>query len=348
MVGRCPATLWADCHPLQLSNAPPPWLHVVRRPPTIEDEAAWLEQSHATLRRALDLHGAIHFRGFSLSTTPEGFCRFCDCLKLDACDDPLSSVRVRPLLRDRDALYEAVNAPSLANTFIGLHNDATYRLTAPYAAFVCLRPAAKGGEFLLADGARVLRALDADVLRRLCRRGVRVRVARLAAPPWHRAGALRPLLRRACTAVVQAALDLATPLELEVVASADDEPCALQVFEKAKPPVNRHPRTLEPTFFSGIHSQSEYLQSKRRGARFSGVAATDVFYGDFSEIPPRDLDHIEEAVMQNVIRIPMERGDVVLLDSYRALHGREIFEGPRLHAVRWLFDSEWSAPVETQ
>ena len=34
----------------------------------------------------------------------------------------------------------------------------------------------------------------------------------------------------------------------------------------------------------------------------------------------------------------MQPGDVVLLDSYQVLHGRETFEGPRQHAVSWLTD----------
>ena len=32
----------------------------------------------------------------------------------------------------------------------------------------------------------------------------------------------------------------------------------------------------------------------------------------------------------------MERGEVVLVDTYRALHGRDVFVGPRQHGVVWL------------
>lgn len=112
-------------------------------------------------------------------------------------------------------LYEATSAPSLS--LAGLHNDATFRLTAPYAAFVCLRPAPIGGEFLIADGARVLRSIDPDVLRRLCERQVRVRVAQLPAPAWQRAGPLQSSLEQSFAALVQFALDLATPLDLQVI-----------------------------------------------------------------------------------------------------------------------------------
>ena len=36
----------------------------------------------------------------------------------------------------------------------------------------------------------------------------------------------------------------------------------------------------------------------------------------------------------------MEPGDVVLLDTYQVLHGRDVFEGEREHAVVWLAEEE--------
>ena len=35
----------------------------------------------------------------------------------------------------------------------------------------------------------------------------------------------------------------------------------------------------------------------------------------------------------NIVHVPMKAGDVLLCDNYRVLHGRDIFEGDRLHAV---------------
>ena len=42
--------------------------------------------------------GALHFRGFSASTTKPGFRRFCEALPLQPCTDPLASIGVRSLL----------------------------------------------------------------------------------------------------------------------------------------------------------------------------------------------------------------------------------------------------------
>ena len=43
------------------------------------------------------------------------------------------------------------------------------------------------------------------------------------------------------------------------------------------------------------------------------------------------------------VRVAMVPGDVVLLDSYQVLHGRETFVGPREHAVLWLTTREFAA-----
>ena len=43
-------------------------------------------------------------------------------------------------------------------------------------------------------------------------------------------------------------------------------------------------------------------------------------------------------------RVEMDVGEVVLLDSYQTLHGRETFEGRREHGVLWLREAERREP----
>ena len=109
--------------------------------PSAEAELAWLREHADDLMASLDEAGALHFRGFCTSTTKPGFRRFCEALPLQPCTDPLASIGVRSLLAKEEGVYEAVNAQALAATYIGLHNDATWALTAPFAAFVCFEAA---------------------------------------------------------------------------------------------------------------------------------------------------------------------------------------------------------------
>ena len=320
----------------------------------------WLSDESVPLRQRLAQSGALHFVNFTLPSERTGLRTFCDALSAFVpCEDPLTSVGVRKLLSAADGVYEAVNSEALSKTFIGLHNDATYKLTAPYAAFACIRPASSGGDFLVVDGRQLLADLPAHVLEPLCAKNVSVRVAALELRFLLSLPAtLRQPLARAIELLVGLALRLAVPLELQLAwgrIEADDgggddgggcggSACVLQILETAKPPVNRHPVSGEPTFFSSLHSQSRYLQ-RRRAALFSEsalsrVASTDAFYGVAALTPmePALLDDLDAVMSRLVHRVPMRRGDVVLLDSYQVLHGRDVFDGPREHAVVWLAD----------
>ena len=68
----------------------------------------------------------------------------------------------------------------------------------------------------------------------------------------------------------------------------------------------------------------------------SKLNVTDMFYGDGSPIAQADLEHIDSVIMENLVYVPMEKGDVVLVDNYQVMHGRDVFEGTRLHAVTWF------------
>jgi len=64
------------------------------------------------------------------------------------------------------AVYEAVNKPSRAKFFVGMHNEMVGKRTVKRAAFVCFKAAEVGGEFILVDGRRMLRDLEPEFLKR--------------------------------------------------------------------------------------------------------------------------------------------------------------------------------------
>lgn len=45
---------------------------------------------------------------------------------------------------------------------------------------------------------------------------------------------------------------------------------------------------------------------------------------------------INSASEKHITALSMEPGDVLLVDNYRALHGRDVFQGDRFHAVTWF------------
>lgn len=70
------------------------------------------------------------------------------------------------------------------------------------------------------------------------------------------------------------------------------------------------------------------------------IARADVYFGDNSVIPPADVQHIDDVTRKNLHKVMMQPGDIVLVDNYRVLHGRENFtnfEGnERKHCVTWF------------
>jgi len=90
-----------------------------------------------------------------------------------------------------------------------------------------------------------------------------------------------------------------------------------------------------------VHSHSRYLRDARDGdlpesSGASKLNVTDMFYGDGTPIAKEDLEHIDEVTMRNLVYVPMSEGDVVLVDNYQVMHGRDVFTGERLHAVTWF------------
>ena len=80
----------------------------------------------------------------------------------------------------------------------------------------------------------------------------------------------------------------------------------------------------------------------------SQINKSDMFYGDDGTISDADLEHIDEVTMKNVQYVKMERGDVVLLDNYKCMHGRNVFEGTRKHGVAWFEGWEGEEEMKTR
>jgi hypothetical protein len=149
---------------------------------------------------------------------------------------------------------------------------------------------------------------------------------------------LQPVFKTAASAAVAQKIDMELELKWD---ENEKDGLRLQAWSPPQSPVNRHPSTGEPSWFCNVHSHSRYLRDKRDGELVESTGAsklnvTDIFYGDGTPIPAEDLDNINEVYMRNLVYVPMEQGDVVLVDNYQVMHGRDVFTGERLHAVTWF------------
>jgi hypothetical protein len=316
-------------------------IEVVATPEANAQGVAYFEANKEKFAAMLAEHGTIWFRGFDLMKDTAGFRSMWQSLDLDPCLDPIHSSGLRKFLSKRDALYEEVNKQSLAKHFIGLHQEMTEKRTATAGAFVCFKPATvSGGEFFIADGERIFRDIPSDVMKELIEKQIRISVSNLdldvlGVLPGDTKEAAMEKVRTLVADTVAPKFDM----DLDMVWGADGQQMRLQAIEHAQSPINRHPVSGRPVWFCNLHNHARFLR-ERRPCSVPEVGMTDVFFGDLSLIPGDLLQKVNEACEKNIVRVPMQKGDVLLCDNYRVLHGRDVFQGDRLHAVSWFGDGD--------
>merc|ERR1712238_384020 len=271
--------------------------------------ADYFRNNKEMIRKELLTYGAIWFRGFDLMKSVQGYRDMHEAIELQPCLDPLHSSGLRKFASERDALYEEVNKPSLRGHYIGLHSESTAKRTAAYAAFVCFQKATEGGgRFLVADGASNLDIPPSfpDPVKE----GIRILIDKAVAPKFD--------------------------MDLEMIYESDGKPGRLQAIESAEQPINRHPVTGLPVWFNNAHNHARKLRD-RRPCGVPEVGMTEVFYADTMDpLSLEDCAEIKRASESQITALAMEPGDVLLVDNYRALHGRDVFMGDRFHAVSWF------------
>lgn len=307
----------------------------------LDAQEAYFRENKAEILDNLQKHGAVVVRGFDLSKTPEGFERMWKALGMEACLDPLHSVAGRPVVSGKSAVYEAVNKPSRSKFYVGMHNEMVGKRTVRRAAFVCFKAAEVGGEFIITDGMRMLKDMSPEVLKRLYDKSIRFSSAELPMGFMDKAGPLQPVLEPIVRSVLGVVVDMKVDFEVEMFWNRVNGQRVIQAHAPPQPPVIEHPDTGLPTWFCNVHSHSAMLRDERDGVLPETTGASklnksDVFYGDGSPISTEDLKHIDDVTKRNQVFVAMKEGDVVLVDNYRTMHGRNIFEGTRKHAVTWF------------
>ncbi|GAB5366966.1 hypothetical protein AAMO2058_001189300 [Amorphochlora amoebiformis] len=356
----CPMTIWGDkdinVDAIQADSTPlPAFPHEIDAKAlgfNAGDEVAYFGNNKEAILDKLKVHGAVVLRNFDLTKTPSGFRKMWEQgLQLSPCQDPLQSVAARNTVSQRDGVFEAVNKPSLNKYFVGMHNEMVGTRTPKKAAFVCFKPAEKGGEFLILNGQQMLRDLSPSFLKKLYEKDMRYAVAQfplgfLQEAPELVQNILKPVIKGVLDIAIAQKVDFYTESVWDTTTNNGD--LVLQVRAAPNPPVLRHPETGEPVWFANIHSHSAKLRDMRAQIYSGGdegrdkttgsskINLTDVFFGDGTPISEEDLKHVAEVTMKNVKFIKLNQGDVVLIDNYKAQHGRNVFEGTRKNAVTWF------------
>ena len=148
-----------------------------------------------------------------------------------------------------------------------MHNEFVGTRAPRAAAFVCFKPADEGGEFLIADGRRIFRDLNPDLVDELYKRNIRYSVMELPFFGWldkfpePMRGPMMGVLKGLVSAAVNSKVDFA--VEMLWGESDYDNSRMLQARAPTQPPIVVHPVTGEPTWFCNVHSHSSKLRKQR-------------------------------------------------------------------------------------
>jgi hypothetical protein len=149
----------------------------------------------------------------------------------------------------------------------GMHNEFVGTRAPRAAAFVCFKAAEEGGEFLLADGRRMFRDLDSDLVEELYNRQIRYSVMELPFFGW--VDGLPEFLQEPTMGIVRgiiaAAINAKVDFDVELLWGKGiyDSKRMLQARAPRQPPIVVHPVTGDPTWFCNVHSHSSKLRKDR-------------------------------------------------------------------------------------
>jgi Taurine catabolism dioxygenase TauD, TfdA family len=148
-----------------------------------------------------------------------------------------------------------------------MHNEFVGTRAPRAAAFVCFKAAEEGGEFLIADGRRMFRDLDSDLVEELYNRNIRYSVMELPFFGWvdNFPEPARAPVMGALKGVVSAAINAKVDFDVELLwgEGGYDKTKMLQARAPSQPPIVIHPTTGEPTWFCNVHSHSSKLRKDR-------------------------------------------------------------------------------------
>lgn len=300
-----------------------------------KDFTSILSHYQNDLRKQLQYHGALLFRGIGLNSIPD-FERFVDALFVGSQSLAYAggaSIRHRVI----EGVYSSTEYPS----FIPLrcHNEMSYLKEIPhYICFYCHTAPKEGGETPIADCRRVLRSLDPELRRRFEEKGICYK--------RHLASRSRTLFsfHHKFRQTWQDAFETDDMGTVESHCREQGLSTRWDWFGgltllNTLPAVRRHPETGEDIWCNQAHifkvvpeNVGWLLSLSSRVIDIlvgKGNKALDSSFGDGTPLTRREIRAILQAFEENTIRYSWQNGDVLVLDNYLVAHGRMPFKGPR-------------------
>ncbi len=287
--------------------------------PAVEDVdlVEWARREREFIHTNLLRHGAILFRGFSVSS-PEQFEQFA----LAGCPELFGEYGDLPREEVGGKVYSSTPYPS--DQAILFHNESSHMHRWPMKIwFYCMKAAEKGGETPIVDCRAIYRRLGSGLRQKFSEKGllyVRNYTEGLDVS-WQsfyrtdERSRVEGLCRQAGT-------------EFEWKGGN-----GLRTRQRC-PAVIRHPQTGEMAFFNQLQLHHvSCLEPAVRESLSSLMREEDlprnVYYGDGSRIEDSVMEEISSIYREKAVAFPWQPGDVLMLNNMLVAHSRNPYVGPR-------------------
>jgi len=288
---------------------------------------AYAQAARQLLEEQLVTHGAVYFRGLPLSGALD-FAAFIDALGWNA-------VKLGGGGTQRSDIAKGVRSASdePPTQTIEPHMDMAHSKAHPtHIAFYCLEgpPPGVGGETVLTNMRGVYSDLEAQgVPQAFAEKGGVAYHKRLwsAAQTNHTGYTWQKFF---FTEGLDEALDEVRKRDPGAVVAQETD---MIDFQEVLPAVWQHPRTSEPIWFNGVHTNHRSYYVEAAHIDTSEGSPMDTTYADGSAIPESTIGAVRKAYWENSVAVRLQSGDLVVVDNYLASHGRMSWVPPNPRKV---------------
>jgi alpha-ketoglutarate-dependent taurine dioxygenase len=307
----------------------------------LEHLCSRVQESESELQTAIIKHGSILLRGFDITQLEH----FRTVLSIIFPENRLQEYAggTGHKKKFEDGIYSSTLLP--ARFHIIPHHEMSYLPAMPdHIAFFCRVPARSGGATPLVCGQSLYQTIPEDIKERFSDLGILYTRSYPAISLGQRFG-LQHSVFVSWDQVFQSdnkqvVEDRCRELSLDIKWSRND---LLQTSVKL-PAIRLHPVHKTPVWCNQAHT---FVATRRylghalyllyRALRvFPSMSQGRAYFGDGSPIPEPMIDRIHESIRHLTYRVPMQAGDILILDNHRMLHGREPYIGEREHFAATL------------
>ena len=297
----------------------------------------WIKENKSSLEERLLCDGALLFRSFPVQNQNDFYSL------LDLFIEPHEKLLdytagITPRKKVDKKIYTSTLAPAFVK--ILLHPEMCYVKNFPTkVGFYCDQPSAQGGETPLADARQILKEIPGDIIKQFEDKGI----------IYHRRmlylASFRKFIGKTLSSINVSTWNYAFETDNKEEVEAACKKFGLSytwnqdqslITEARVSAVQKHPITSDKVWFNTIHFfiHEKYMFGNYLGAivrlfrKLTGERF-EVFFGDGTVIPLSMKKQVLEIIDKNTWTFQWQKGDVLLIDNYLCMHGRNPFSGNR-------------------